>query len=69
MRSQRTQINVSRSLTDLQNAHVIGTGVRPTPGKAGVFENNSTSDPTAIGVAVADLPDGPFKRVANNPCW
>jgi hypothetical protein len=43
------------------------TGVRPTPGRAGVFENNSTNDPTAIGVAVADLPDGPFKRVANNP--
>ena len=42
------------------------TGMRPTPGKAGVFENNSTNDPTAIGVAVADLPDGPFKRVANN---
>jgi hypothetical protein len=38
------------------------TGVRPTPGRAGVFENNSTNDPTAIGVAVADHPGGPFVK-------
>ncbi len=43
------------------------TAVQPTPGKGGVFENNATSDPTAIAVAVADSPDGPFARVASNP--
>lgn len=44
------------------------TGVKPTPGNPdGVFENNSKNDFTAIGLAVADSPDGPFKRVKNNP--
>lgn len=44
------------------------TGVQPTPGNAGnEFENNSINDYTAIGLAVADSPDGPFNRVANNP--
>lgn len=39
------------------------TGVRPTPGKAdSVFENNSTNDFTALGVAVARQPNGPFIR-------
>lgn len=44
------------------------TGVKPTPGNANKeFENNSETDITAIGLAVADSPDGPFVRVENNP--
>ncbi|SHM98261.1 Glycosyl hydrolases family 43 [Cyclobacterium lianum] len=44
------------------------TGVKPTPGNAeGEFENNNISDITAIGVAVADSPEGPFKRVDQTP--
>ncbi|MDN5201482.1 family 43 glycosylhydrolase [Fulvivirgaceae bacterium BMA10] len=44
------------------------TGVKPTPGRTdGVFENNSTNDYTAIGVAVSDSPDGPFKRIDEEP--
>ncbi|MEQ6122480.1 family 43 glycosylhydrolase [Reichenbachiella sp. MALMAid0571] len=44
------------------------TGVKPTPGNAkGEFENNSTTDITAIGVAVSSSPDGPFERVSNEP--
>lgn len=44
------------------------TAVRPTPGNPDKeFEGNHTTDFTAIGVAVADSPDGPFKRIANNP--
>jgi hypothetical protein len=44
------------------------TGVKPTPGNVDhQFENNSTNDFTAIGLAVADHPDGPFKRSSNNP--
>lgn len=44
------------------------TAVQPTPGNAEKkFENNSINDYTAIGLAVADSPDGPFERVVNNP--
>ena len=44
------------------------TGVKPTLGNAkGEFEGNHTTDFTAIGLAVAQSPDGPFKRVNNNP--
>lgn len=44
------------------------TGVRPTPGNPeGKFEGNSTNDFTGIGVAVADSPDGPFKRATREP--
>lgn len=44
------------------------TGVKPTPGNVNnEFENNSENDFTAIGLAVADSPDGPFKRVEDNP--
>lgn len=44
------------------------TGVKPTPGNAKKeFENNSKNDFTAIGLAVANSPDGPFVRVRNNP--
>ncbi|MCG1035796.1 family 43 glycosylhydrolase [Polaribacter sargassicola] len=43
------------------------TGVQPTPGNPNKeFEGNSTTDFTAIGVAVADSPEGPFKRPKNN---
>ncbi len=44
------------------------TAVQPTPGNADkAFENNSINDFTAIGLAVADGPDGPFERIVNNP--
>ncbi len=44
------------------------TGVKPTPGnEKGEFENNSTTDITAIGVAISDSPDGPFVRVSDDP--
>ena len=44
------------------------TGVKPTPNnKDGEFENNSTTDITAIGVAVSDSPKGPFVRVNDEP--
>ena len=44
------------------------TGVRPTPGRNdGIFENNSTTDITAIGVAVSDSPNGPFRRIDDSP--
>lgn len=44
------------------------TAVRPTPGNPDKeFVGNHTTDFTAIGVAVSDNPDGPFKRVSNNP--
>ena len=44
------------------------TGVKPTPSNAkGEFEGNHTTDFTTIGLAVADSPNGPFKRVKNNP--
>jgi len=43
------------------------TGVQPTPGNPKKeFEGNSTTDFTAIGVAVADSPEGPFVRPKNN---
>jgi len=44
------------------------TGVKPTPGnEKGEFENNSTTDITALGLAVANSPDGPFIRVSEEP--
>ncbi|NOX55145.1 MAG: family 43 glycosylhydrolase [Planctomycetes bacterium] len=44
------------------------TAVRPTPGRDdGGFDNNSTTDPTGIGVAVADRPEGPFHRISDKP--
>lgn len=44
------------------------TGVKPTPGNAeNAFENNSTNDVTALGLCVADTPDGPFVRVGEGP--
>ena len=44
------------------------TGVKPTPGNEnGEFENNSTNDITAIGVAISDSPAGPFTRLSDEP--
>jgi len=44
------------------------TGVKPTPGnEKGAFENNSSTDITALGLAVADSPDGPFIRICEEP--
>ncbi len=44
------------------------TAVRPTPGNLnGEFENNSTIDFTAIGVASSNNPAGPFTRCSENP--
>lgn len=44
------------------------TGVKPTPeNEKGEFENNSTTDITALGLAVSDSPDGPFVRISDDP--
>jgi hypothetical protein len=44
------------------------TGVKPTPGNLeGAFENNSTTDITAIGLAISDSPSGPFTRLSHEP--
>ena len=48
--------------------YLFYTGVKPTPGRNdGVFENNSTTDITAIGLAVADSPSGPFTKISKDP--
>jgi hypothetical protein len=45
--------------------YLFYTGVQPTPERIdGAFENNSTSDCTAIGVAVSRSPHGPFVRAS-----
>jgi len=50
------------------NYYLYYTGLKPTPGNAkGEFENNSTNDITAIGVALSDSPFGPFTRVSVEP--
>lgn len=44
------------------------TGVKPTPGNPEKeFENNASNDFTALGLAIADSPEGPFVRTKNNP--
>lgn len=44
------------------------TGVKPTPRNVdGKFENNSTTDITALGLAVSDSPAGPFTRTSEYP--
>ena len=44
------------------------TGVKPTPdNEEGAFENNSTTDITAIGLAISDSPSGPFTRLSHEP--
>lgn len=48
--------------------YLFYTGVKPTPGRTdGVFENNDTTDITAIGLAIADHPEGPFEPVTVDP--
>ena len=47
--------------------YLFYTGVCPTPGTDNKFKNNSTTDITAIGLAVSDSPTGPFKRVSSEP--
>lgn len=48
--------------------YLFYTGVKPTPERLdGVFENNSITDITALGLAVADDPIGPFKRIGKEP--
>ena len=48
--------------------YLFYTGVKPTPNRNdGVFENNSTTDITAFGLAVADSPTGPFARINKEP--
>lgn len=55
-------------LADNGEYYLYYTGVSPTPGNPDrSFENNSTNDFTAIGVAVADSPHGPFTRKDLNP--
>jgi len=43
------------------------TAIKPSYEKKFLFENNSATDRTAIGLAVAESPEGPFKRIKNNP--
>ncbi len=48
--------------------YLFYTGVKPTPGNPDrVFENNSETDITVLGLAVSDSPRGPFVRSASNP--
>ena len=48
--------------------YLFYTGVKPTPSRNDVvFENNSTTDITAIGLAVANSPTGPFARINKKP--
>ena len=48
--------------------YLFYTGVKPTPGNPeGIFENNATTDITAIGLAVSHAPDGPFIRASQDP--
>ena len=50
------------------NYYLFYTGVKPTPERNdGVFENNSTTDITALGLAVSKNPYGPFKRINAEP--
>ncbi len=55
-------------LQDHGKYYLFYTAVKPTPGNPEQeFENNSETDITAIGVAVADSPDGPFLRISDQP--
>jgi hypothetical protein len=48
--------------------YLFYTGVKPTPGNVnGEFENNNETDITAIGLAISDIPTGPFKRISEEP--
>lgn len=55
-------------LVHKEKYYLYYTGVKPTPGNSnGTFENNSKNDVTALGLGVADSPDGPFVRVGRGP--
>lgn len=55
-------------LKEKDEYYLYYTGVQPTPGnEKGEFENNSTNDYTAIGVATSKNPEGPFLRYSENP--
>jgi len=55
-------------LTHKGKYYLYYTGVKPTLGNGkGKFENNAINDTSAIGLAVANSPTGPFLRVKNNP--
>lgn len=48
--------------------YLFYTGVKPTPGRTdGVFENNATTDITALGIAISKNPEGPFERMSEKP--
>ena len=48
--------------------YIYYTGVQPTPTNPdGKFENNSTNDFTAIGLAKSKSPEGPFVRCSDEP--
>jgi len=50
------------------NYYLFYPSVKPTPGRSdGVFENNSSNDFTAIGLAKSSNPAGPFQRVFKDP--
>ncbi len=55
-------------LEEKGNYYLYYTAVQPTPENTnGDFENNSTIDYTAIGVAKSDNPEGPFIRCSAKP--
>ena len=64
-----SQATFTPNIIRVQNKYYLFyTGVKPTPGRTdGVFENNSTTDITAIGLAVAESPNGPFHRDSKEP--
>jgi len=43
------------------------TGVKPTNPEKFFFESNKMRDPASIGVAVSESPDGPFRRISDEP--
>ncbi|MBJ6369852.1 DUF6786 family protein [Snuella sedimenti] len=48
--------------------YLFYTGVKPTLGRTdSVFENNSSTDITALGLAESNNPNGPFIRLNSNP--
>ncbi|WP_215222756.1 glycoside hydrolase family protein [Echinicola shivajiensis] len=48
--------------------YLFYTAVKPTPGNLDMeFENNSSTDITAIGLAVSKSPSGPFERLSAEP--
>lgn len=55
-------------LVNRRKYYLFYTAVPPTPDLDGeTFQNNSTNDRTAIGLATSDSPSGPFVRADSNP--